>query len=266
MKRIAVTLSAASLALAQLVEAQQSPEATQQARARPAPSRTSARQTAQPRRPAAVFQRPISNPQGNQTNQPQRTQAGQRSLNSNIQSPWGRNPTISIAPPRASEPDTARTLTPTDRTGNNHASRNRTGEDNTDRANHRRDRPKWHHGDWDRHHHDRNWWRNHYTRFVIFGGGYYYWNSGFWYPAYGYDPYFSTYAYDAPIYGSNDLSPEQVMANVQTELARRGYYYGAIDGTYGPETREALLRYQQAYGLALTGMLDQATLESIGID
>ena len=53
---------------------------------------------------------------------------------------------------------------------------------------------------WDRTHHDRAWWRSHYNRFAVFGGGYYYWNTGYWYPAYGYDPYFSTYSYDAPIY------------------------------------------------------------------
>jgi len=100
---------------------------------------------------------------------------------------------------------------------------------------------------------------------VLFGGGYYYWNSGFWYPAYGYDPYFNSYAYDAPIYGYNDLPPEQVMANVQAELSRLGYYHGAIDGTYGPQTRAALLSYQQAYGLPVTGMLDQATVESLGM-
>ncbi|MFN2476810.1 MAG: peptidoglycan-binding protein [Chthoniobacterales bacterium] len=112
--------------------------------------------------------------------------------------------------------------------------------------------------------HDRSWWRNRYNRFALFGGGYYYWNSGFWYPAYGYDSYYSTYAYDAPIYGYNDQEPGQVMADVQAELARRGYYYGAIDGTYGPQTRAALLRYQRENGLATTGMVDQPTLESLG--
>ncbi len=112
--------------------------------------------------------------------------------------------------------------------------------------------------------HDRNWWRNRYNRFALFGGGYYYLNSGYWYPAYGYDPYFTTYTYDAPIYGYNDQDPAQVMADVQAELARRGYYYGAIDGTYGPQTRAALLRYQRENGLAPTGTVDQPTLESLG--
>ncbi len=153
-----------------------------------------------------------------------------------------------------------------DGTGHNREWRNRDDEDNADGLSHGdRNRRHWHHGDWDHHHHHRDWWRSHYTRFVLFGGGYYYWNSGFWYPAYGYDPYFSSYSYDAPIYGYNDLPPEQVMANVQAELSRLGHYHGAIDGTYGPQTRAALLSYQQGYGLPVTGLLDQATLESLGM-
>lgn len=143
----------------------------------------------------------------------------------------------------------------------NRDGRNRTGGDR-DWDHHRGD-GNWNH---DRSHHDRNWWRSRYSRFSRFGGGYYYLDAGFWYPAYGYDPYYSTYVYDAPIYSYNDLSPEQVMSNVQAELARRGYYYGSIDGTYGPQTREAILRYQEENGLAVTGMVDQPTLESLGFE
>ncbi|CAN5466708.1 hypothetical protein BH18VER1_BH18VER1_12350 [soil metagenome] len=158
----------------------------------------------------------------------------------------------------------------TGRGGTANANTDNTTDDGQAHRRHRgRDRDgnrwNWHHHNWDRHHHHRDWWHRHYTRFVIFGGGYYYWNSGFWYPAYGYDPYFSTYAYDAPIYAYNDLSPEQVMANVQAELSRRGYYRGQIDGTYGPQTRSALIRYQQDTGLHASGILDQATLESLGM-
>lgn len=138
------------------------------------------------------------------------------------------------------------------RTGGSRDWSNRSGGDNN-----------WHHN---HSRHDRNWWRSRYNRFERFGGGYYYLDAGFWYPAYGYDSYYSTYAYDAPIYSYNDLSPEQVMSNVQAELARRGYYYGAIDGTYGQQTREALLRYQEENGLAVTGMVDQPTLESLGFE
>jgi hypothetical protein len=122
-----------------------------------------------------------------------------------------------------------------------------------------------HHGNWDRNHHHRDWWRSRYNRFALFGGGYYYWNSGYWYPAYGYDPYFSTYSYDAPIYSYNDLDPGQVVASVQTELQRLGYNPGAVDGTYGPATRRALLDYQRDTGLPVTGEIDSNTLGSLGL-
>lgn len=121
------------------------------------------------------------------------------------------------------------------------------------------------HLNWDRQRRTRSWWRSHYTRFAVFGGGYYYWNGGYWYPAYGYDPYFSTYSYDAPIYSYNDEDPGQVIANVQAALQQRGYDPGAVDGTYGPNTREALLNFQQDNGLQPTGQIDEATLNSLGM-
>lgn len=121
------------------------------------------------------------------------------------------------------------------------------------------------HQDWHRQHQTRDWWRSHYSRFALFGGGCYYWNSGFWYPAYGYDPSFSTYSYDAPIYGYNDLEPAQVIANVQAQLQRSGYYRGELDGEFGPMTRRALLDYQEDNGLEVTGEIDEATLDSLGL-
>jgi hypothetical protein len=117
---------------------------------------------------------------------------------------------------------------------------------------------------WHRSHHSRDWWRSRYSRFARFGGGYYYWNSGYWYPAYGYDPYFSTYEYDAPIYGYNNLAPGQVLARVQAGLARRGYYNGLVDGVYGPRTRSALIRFQRDFRLPVTGDIDEFTLEALG--
>lgn len=121
------------------------------------------------------------------------------------------------------------------------------------------------HAHWDRTHHDRSWYRSHYSRFARFGGGYYYWNEGFWYPAYGYDPYFTTYVYDAPVYGYNNLDPGQVIANVQAQLQRAGYYRGVLDGLFGPMTRRALLDYQRDNGLPVTGEIDEATLYSLGL-
>ncbi len=118
---------------------------------------------------------------------------------------------------------------------------------------------------WDRTSRDRDWWRSHYHRFARFGGGCYYWDAGFWYPAYGYDPYFTAYTYDAPVYAYNDLDPGQVIANVQAELQRGGYYRGVLDGEFGPMTRRALLDFQQDNGLPVTGEIDEATLDALGL-
>jgi hypothetical protein len=116
-------------------------------------------------------------------------------------------------------------------------------------------RPVWH---------DRTWWQGHYNRVVFVYGGWYYWNSGWWYPAWGYAPN-SYYAYDGPIYGYNGLPPDQVVANVQAALQAQGYYQGEVDGLLGPLTREAIAGYQRDNGLYMTSAIDQPTLESLGM-
>jgi Putative peptidoglycan binding domain len=112
--------------------------------------------------------------------------------------------------------------------------------------------------------HDRGWWRSHYNRVVFVYGGWYYWNSGWWYPAWGYAPN-SYYAYDGPIYAYNSLPPDQVVANVQAALQAQGYYQGEVDGLLGPLTREAIAGYQRDHGLYTTAAIDQPTLESLGM-
>src|SRR6266516_219944 len=77
--------------------------------------------------------------------------------------------------------------------------------------------------------HERNWWRNHYNRVVFVYGGWYAWNAGYWIPAWGYGSN-AYYAYDVPIYGYNDLPPDQVIANVQAALQQQGYYQSDVDG------------------------------------
>ena len=99
---------------------------------------------------------------------------------------------------------------------------------------------------------------------VLIGGGWYYWNSGFWYPAWGYDPGAQFYAYDGPIYGYNNLPPDQVVANVQQELQSQGYYHGEVDGMLGPLTRAALADYQRDHGLYTTSAIDEPTMSSLG--
>jgi hypothetical protein len=112
--------------------------------------------------------------------------------------------------------------------------------------------------------HDRSWWHSHYNRVIFVYGGWYAWNSGWWYPAWGYAPN-SYYAYDGPIYGYNSLPPDQVVANVQAALQQQGYYEGDVDGLLGPITREAIAGYQADHGLYTTSAIDQPTLESLGM-
>lgn len=116
-------------------------------------------------------------------------------------------------------------------------------------------RPAWH---------DRGWWHSHYNRVVFVYGGWYYWNSGWWCPAWGYAPN-AYYAYDGPIYAYNSLPPDQVVANVQAALQAQGYYQGEVDGLLGPLTREAIAGYQRDRGLYTTAAIDQPTLESLGM-
>jgi len=113
--------------------------------------------------------------------------------------------------------------------------------------------------------HDQGWWRSHYNNRVVFVyGGWYAWNAGYWIPAWGYAPN-SYYAYDGPIYGYNNLPPDQVIANVQTALQEQGFNPGDVDGLLGPQTRAAIADYQRANGLAETAAIDQPTLESLGM-
>jgi hypothetical protein len=118
-------------------------------------------------------------------------------------------------------------------------------------------RPEWH---------DQGWYRSHFNRVELIGGGYYYWNNGYWYPAWGCDPSAAYYAYDGPIYvGHRAEPPDKVIADVQAVLQEMGYYRGEVDGLLGPMTREALSAYQADNGLTTTAAIDQPTLDSLGM-
>src|SRR6201989_1196433 len=113
--------------------------------------------------------------------------------------------------------------------------------------------------------HDQNWWRGHYGNNLTFVfGAPYYWRSGYWFPAWGYNPS-AYYVWDGPIYAYNRMPPDQVIANVQSALQQQGYYRGEVDGLIGPLTRGAIADYQRAHGLYTTSTIDQPTLQSLGI-
>ena len=109
-----------------------------------------------------------------------------------------------------------------------------------------------------------NWWRNRCTAIIFWDWGWWGWWDGWWYPAWGYDPY-SSYGYNEPIYGYGDLSPEQIVAGVQGALQERGYYQYTIDGQMGPQTRSALNRFQSDHHMNITSEIDPATLHALGI-
>jgi len=113
--------------------------------------------------------------------------------------------------------------------------------------------------------HDQNWWRGRYRNNITFVfGAPYYWNAGYWFPAWGYNPN-AYYAWDGPIYAYNRLPPDQVIANVQSALQQQGYYRGEVDGLIGPLTRGAIADYQRDHGLYTTSTIDQPTLRSLGM-
>jgi hypothetical protein len=143
------------------------------------------------------------------------------------------------------------------------------------------------HRDWDRHHSHRD-----HNRVFVFINGFWWGLDPGYYPGY-YDPYYDSgypydygygnpndysdyypYNYDDQSYNYDDQSPygasNQSAANatvgaVQSELVKLGYYDGAIDGTLGDQTEAAIARYQEDRNLSVTGTVDAATLQSLGI-
>jgi hypothetical protein len=118
-------------------------------------------------------------------------------------------------------------------------------------------RPEWH---------DAGWYNSRYGSVALIAGGYYFFNQGYWYPAWGYNASSQYYAYDGPIYvGQRAQPPDQVIAQTQDLLQQMGYYTGEVDGLLGPMTREALSAYQADNGLTTTAAIDQPTLDSLGL-
>jgi Putative peptidoglycan binding domain len=114
--------------------------------------------------------------------------------------------------------------------------------------------------------HDQGWYHSRYPNVTLIAGGYYFFNRGYWYPAWGYSPSAQYYAYDGPIYvGQRAQPPDQVIADTQALLQQMGYYTGEVDGLLGPLTREALTAYQADQGLTQTAAIDQPTLDSLGL-
>jgi peptidoglycan hydrolase-like protein with peptidoglycan-binding domain len=58
-------------------------------------------------------------------------------------------------------------------------------------------------------------------------------------------------------------TPAETMAEIQRELARRGFYEGSIDGVHGPKTDAAIRDFELAAGLKPNLQASEALLQSI---
>ena len=88
-------------------------------------------------------------------------------------------------------------------------------------------------------------------------------NNGYPYDYYEYSPY--NYDDEQGYAPSDQDANNSTVTAVQSQLARLGYYRGAIDGVVGDETEAALARYQEEHDLSVTGTLTAATLQSLGV-
>jgi len=147
------------------------------------------------------------------------------------------------------------------------------------------------HRDWDRHHS-----HFHHNKVFVFVNGFWwgldpwfysnYANDYYPYDDYGYNPYdygydnsydysanpydyynYSPYNYDdqSGYAGSGQSASNATVSAVQLQLSKLGYYNGAIDGALGDQTEAAIARYQEDRDLSVTGTVDAATLQSLGV-
>src|SRR5207244_4579754 len=64
--------------------------------------------------------------------------------------------------------------------------------------------------------------------------------------------------------GKADPRPTpEIVADIQRELARRGFYDGVVDGRYGPRTDAAVRDFEQASGLKASTEPNEALLAAI---
>jgi murein L,D-transpeptidase YcbB/YkuD len=121
-----------------------------------------------------------------------------------------------------------------------------------------------------------HFWHGHRCRFQ---NGFWFICDPFFYPyeyGYGYYPYGAYYddTYYDDSYAPTEYSPAPYtnqpengtgsrVSEVQSALAREGYYDGPIDGRLGNATRKALRRYQSDHGLDATGAINRAVIEAL---
>jgi hypothetical protein len=119
------------------------------------------------------------------------------------------------------------------------------------------------------------WWGLYPGDYYPYAGGYYPYDYSDSYPygsdyssgnPYDYYNYYPNSDDDQPGYSDSGQSVgSATVSAVQSELAKLGYYNGIIDGTLGDQTQAALARYQEDRDLSVTGTVDAATAQSLGI-
>lgn len=60
-------------------------------------------------------------------------------------------------------------------------------------------------------------------------------------------------------------SQGEVVKQIQTKLKNWGFYNGAVDGVFGGETKEAVIRFQKKNNLTADGVVGDNTLSALGI-
>jgi len=79
--------------------------------------------------------------------------------------------------------------------------------------------------------------------------------------------YFSTDELFAtgPYASYNSYSQGRILKMAQEKLKALGHYTGTPDGVTGPGTQKAVIAWQQAAGVSVSGRLDGASVEKLGI-
>lgn len=77
---------------------------------------------------------------------------------------------------------------------------------------------------------------------------------------------FSLILLSAAVLVPSIMFADETTRQVQEELRQRHLYFNEIDGRTSPELQNALRRYQERQGFAVTGQPDAATLRSLGIE
>ncbi len=70
----------------------------------------------------------------------------------------------------------------------------------------------------------------------------------------------------AGMQNANWSEDEAVVRHVQSQLKEMGYDVGPVDGIYGPQTREALIAFQQDEGFDATGEIDRNVVAVMRLD